>query len=347
MRRNLHYLNSLLVPAMAYLAVGLGGLWGLLPWGVTFGLIALIELFLPENTNNRHDAEETLPAGILALHWIAHVGLLSWWGLRLAQGAYMPGEALLTALAVGFSAGASGIVVAHEMLHRKGQLWQLGAKTLLASTGNLYFYVTHVRMHHRYVGTELDHSTARPGESFYAFLWRTLPGQLTWAWAAEKKRLAAQGLPPFHWQNYLIQHALLFGLLTAAFAAWGGLVGLSAWIVQGLVANFLLEYVNYIEHYGLVRRPEDPIRPWHSWESNKYFSRFFLVDLSRHSDHHLHGAKPYHTLNALEKAPRLPTGYAGMIYLALLPPLWRKIMDKRLPQAATPSSGDPAISPVQ
>ncbi|GIV24363.1 MAG: hypothetical protein KatS3mg026_0055 [Bacteroidia bacterium] len=114
-------------------------------------------------------------------------------------------------------------------------------------------------------------------------------------------------------------------------------MGFAAFVLQGLVANFLLEYVNYIEHYGLVRRPEEPIRPWHSWESNKYFSRFFLVDLSRHSDHHLHGAKPYHTLNALERAPRLPTGYAGMIYLALVPPLWRKVMDRRLPQVPAPA----------
>lgn len=337
MRRNLHYLNSLLVPAMAYIAVGLGGWWGLLPWGVTFGLIALIELFLPENTDNQHDSDEALPAGILVLHWIAHAGLLAWWALRLAQGAYSPKEALLVALAVGFSGGASAIVVAHEMLHRKGSLWQLGAKTLLASTGNIYFYVTHVRMHHRYVGTDLDHSTARPGESFYAFLLRTVPGQIKWAWASEKKRLSVQSLPPLHAQNYMLQQALLWVLLAAVFAAVGGVVGFAAFVLQGLVANFLLEYVNYIEHYGLVRRPEEPIRPWHSWESNKYFSRFFLVDLSRHSDHHLHGAKPYHTLNALERAPRLPTGYAGMIYLALVPPLWRKVMDRRLPQVPAPA----------
>lgn len=304
---------------------------------MTFGLIALIELFLPENTDNHHDADELLPAGILVLHWVAHVGLLTWWALRLGQGAYPPGEALLVALAVGFSGGASAIVVAHEMLHRKGQLWQLGAKTLLASTGNIYFYVTHVRMHHRYVGTELDHSTARPGESFYAFLLRTLPGQLKWAWISEKKRLAAQGLPAFHWQNYMIQQALLWSLLAVAFTVAGGRAGFAAFVLQGLVANFLLEYVNYIEHYGLIRRPEEPIRPWHSWESNKYFSRFFLVDLSRHSDHHLHGAKPYPTLNALEKVPRLPTGYAGMIYLALLPPLWHRVMDRRLPRMGAPA----------
>jgi len=331
MRRNLQYLNSLLLPLMTLIAIHKGGWWGLLPWGVVFGLIALIELFLPEHTDNRHDEDEALPSGILVLHLIAHYGLLSYWAILFVQGRYQPWEALLSAMAIGFNAGASGIVIAHEMLHRKGAFWQFGAKALLAAAGNPYFYVTHVRMHHRYVGTELDYSSARRGESFYAFLGRTVAGQIRWAWNAEKERLTRKGLGVWSVQNYFLQ--VLGGslLLLGAFWGAGGLWGAAAFILQALIANFLLEYVNYIEHYGLARRVEEPIRPWHSWESNKYFSRFFLVDLSRHADHHLHGAKPYHTLNALEKAPRLPTGYAGMLYLALIPPLWHAVMDKRIP----------------
>lgn len=331
MRRNLHYLNSLLVPAMAYVAVAKGGWWGLLPWAVVFGGVALIELFLPENTDNRYDEEEALPAGILGLHWMAHIGLLAFWAWQFARGAYAPWEGVLSALAVGFTAGASGIVVAHEMLHRKGGLWQFGAKSLLAAAGNVYFYVTHVRMHHRYVGTELDYSSARKGESFYAFLLRTLPGQFRWAWQAEKERLHKLGLSPWSLSNLVLQEVVGFVALAGIFGGLGGAWAVLAFCVQAGVANFLLEYVNYIEHYGLARQLDEPVRPWHSWESNKYFSRFFLVDLSRHADHHLHGAKHYHKLNSMEKAPRLPTGYAGMIFLALLPGVWFRVMDKRLP----------------
>lgn len=192
-------------------------------------------------------------------------------------------------------------------------------------------------MHHRYVGTELDHSSARKGESFYHFLWRTVKGQMQWAWQAEKERLRRLGFTPFSLRNYIYQEGLIFAVSLLAFSIVGGLAGFLAFSLQALVANFLLEYVNYIEHYGLARKVEEPIRPWHSWESNKYFSRFFLVDLSRHSDHHLHGAKPYHTLLSIEKAPRLPTGYAGMLYLALLPWLWRKVMDPRIPSDALTS----------
>lgn len=330
MRRNLHYLNSLLLPLMAFLAIHFGGWWGLLPWVAVFGLVALIELLLPEKTDNTYDEEEALPAGILWAHCIAHTGLLGYWLYRFSLGAYAPWEALISALAVGFNGGASGIVIAHEMLHRKGRSWQIGAKWLLATTGNIYFYTTHVRMHHRYVGTELDYSSARRGESFYAFFGRTVLGQLRWAWQAERERLAKQGTPSLSWQNYVLQEATLALALAGIFGLVGGGWAIAAFLLQGLTANFLLEYVNYIEHYGLARRLEEPIRPWHSWESNKYFSRFFLVDLSRHADHHMHGAKSYHKLNALERAPRLPTGYAGMIYLALVPPLWHRVMDKRL-----------------
>ncbi|MCX7607218.1 MAG: alkane 1-monooxygenase [Bacteroidia bacterium] len=334
MRRNLHYLNSLWVPFMAYLAVGLGGWWGLLPWGIVFGVVALLEVFLPEDVDNQRDSEENLPAAILILHGLAHGGLLGFWLSKFAQQAYNGTDAILTALAVGFSGGASAIVVAHEMLHRKGTGWQWGARLLLGSTGNLYFFVTHVRMHHRYVGTDLDYSSARKGESFYSFLLRTIKGQLRWAWESEGERLRKQGKSPWSWRNYVLQEAFIFGGVLLLFGVIGGLEGGIAALIQAIVAQLLLEYVNYIEHYGLARRVEEPVRPWHSWESNKYFSRFFLVDLSRHSDHHLHGRKPYHTLDALERAPKLPTGYAGMLYLALIPPLWRWVMDRRLPHTA-------------
>ncbi|MCX8113018.1 MAG: alkane 1-monooxygenase [Bacteroidia bacterium] len=331
MYRNLQYTISLALPAMAYVAVIQGGWWGLMPWGIVFGIMALIELLLPEYTDNRHSEDENLPSLILVVHLLAHMGLLGYWVIGFIQGRYAPWEALVSALAVGFNAGASGIVIAHEMLHRKGRFWQGGAKLLLGVAGNIYFYVTHVRMHHRYVGTELDYSSAKRGESFYSFLWRTLKGQLKWAWRAEVDRLRRLGLSPFSLRNYMLQEATILVVTALVFTLSGGVWGLLAFALQAVVANFLLEYVNYIEHYGLARKVDEPIRPWHSWESNKYFSRFFLVDLSRHSDHHLHGSKSYHTLNALDKAPRLPTGYAGMIYLALIPPIWRRVMDKRLP----------------
>ncbi|MCS6790814.1 MAG: alkane 1-monooxygenase [Bacteroidia bacterium] len=333
MWRNIQYLLSLLLPLMTLIGIAGGGWWGFLPWGVVFGLLAGIEIFLPEYTDNRYEEDGRLPAFILVAHFLAHMGLIGYWLWAFTQDKYELWEALASAFSMGFNAGASGIVIAHEMLHRKGRFWQIGAKLLLGAAGNIYFYTTHVRMHHRYVGTELDYSSARKGESFYKFLWRTIGGQLRWAWRAEKERLAQLGYPPFTLHNYVLQEILILTSLLSAFIIAGGLAGMLAFLLQAVLANLLLEYVNYIEHYGLARKLDEPIRPWHSWESNKYITRFFLVDLSRHSDHHLYGAKPYHTLNALEKAPRLPMGYAGMLYLALIPPLWYKVMDPRLPEA--------------
>jgi alkane 1-monooxygenase len=98
-----------------------------------------------------------------------------------------------------------------------------------------------------------------------------------------------------------------------------------------VVANFLLEYVNYIEHYGLTRRENERVNEMHSWQSDSIVSRFLLVDLSRHADHHYYAAKPFHTLDSHVKSPELPSGYAGLFFVAAIPPLWFKLIDNRIP----------------
>jgi alkane 1-monooxygenase len=98
------------------------------------------------------------------------------------------------------------------------------------------------------------------------------------------------------------------------------------------VANLLLEYTNYIGHYGLRRNEKERVNELHSWQSDKVVSRYFLIDLSRHSDHHFHAAKPFNTLVSYENSPVLPGGYASMFLPALFPPLWFSLVDKRIPK---------------
>ena len=109
-----------------------------------------------------------------------------------------------------------------------------------------------------------------------------------------------------------------------------GKIALLAFALQSLTANFLLEYTNYIEHYGLSRTDKERVNETHSWQTDKVISRFILIDLSRHSDHHFYASKPYHTLLTFEKSPVLPGGYASAIYLALIPPIWFHVIHKRL-----------------
>jgi len=97
----------------------------------------------------------------------------------------------------------------------------------------------------------------------------------------------------------------------------------------------LLETVNYIEHYGLLRKLKEngkyeKVQHQHSWNSDHILGRIFLFELSRHSDHHYKASKHYQILNSLPDSPQMPTGYPGMMLLALVPPLWVRFMGGKL-----------------
>ena len=114
--------------------------------------------------------------------------------------------------------------------------------------------------------------------------------------------------------------------LTGILAGWAVSMAL---LVQAFFANLLLEYTNYIEHYGLSRNDNERVNEMHSWQSDKVISRFFLIDLSRHSDHHFHAAKPFNKLVSYPESPVLPGGYSSMLLPALIPPLWFSLVNNR------------------
>ena len=115
------------------------------------------------------------------------------------------------------------------------------------------------------------------------------------------------------------------------------------WLVQGAFAVWLLETVNYIEHYGLQRRTgadgrPEPFGVGHAWNADHVISNSLLANLQRHSDHHVHASKPFAQLEALP-GPQLPTGYSGCLLLASLPPLWFAVMHRRIPVSASDTAG--------
>jgi alkane 1-monooxygenase len=118
-------------------------------------------------------------------------------------------------------------------------------------------------------------------------------------------------------------------------AVLAGARGLAFFVAQGVVAFSLLEVVNYLEHYGLLRREVEPghyerVRPAHSWNSGARLSNWYLFNLARHSDHHAAASRPYDRLRHHDDAPQLPAGYATMVLLALVPRLWFRVMDPRV-----------------
>jgi alkane 1-monooxygenase len=231
----------------------------------------------------------------------------------------------------------SGIAIntAHELGHKRAQLERWLSKIALAQSGYGHFFIEHNRGHHVRVATPEDPASARLGESFWAFLPRTVLGSLRSSWELETERLGRSGKGPWRIGNDILgawaMTVVLFGALTAIFG-----VGVLPYLLIQMVVGFsLLEVVNYLEHYGLLRqRREDGryerTRPEHSWNSNNVASNVLLFHLQRHSDHHANPMRRYQALRHVDEAPQLPTGYAGMILLALVPPLWRRVMDPRL-----------------
>jgi alkane 1-monooxygenase len=305
-----------------------------------YGVIPLLDALIREDTRNPPD--EAVPA-LEADGWYRALTVL-FIPLYLAlvvQGTQLAvvhaGQPLVwlgLVLSVGAISGAA-INTAHELGHKHPAWERWLARIALAPVAYGHFYVEHNRGHHRRVATFEDPASSRLGESFWAFLPRTVVGSLQSAWHLERARLAGRDLGVWHWRNECLQAwamtVALFGALTALWGPWA-LLFLSLQAVYGFS---LLEVVNYLEHYGLKRSTGadgklERCRPEHSWNSNHVVSNLFLYHLQRHSDHHAHPTRRYQALRNFPEAPQLPNGYAGMILLAYIPWLWFRVMDARV-----------------
>ncbi len=237
------------------------------------------------------------------------------------------------ALTIG-TIGGLGINAAHELGHKRESIERWLSKIALAQTFYGHFFIEHNRGHHVRVATPDDPASSRLGESFYRFWPRTVVGSLRSAIEIEGKRLCRTGSSFWTIKNDLINAWLMSVALFVALIIVFGWVVAPYLLLQAVVGFSLLEVVNFLEHYGLARQPKDDGRyercaPAHSWNNN-VASNVFLYHLQRHSDHHAHPTRRYQALRSFDEAPILPTGYAGMIVLALFPPLWRRVMDKRV-----------------
>jgi alkane 1-monooxygenase len=231
-------------------------------------------------------------------------------------------------------AGACGINVAHELGHRDNKWEQRLAQLMLLPSLYQHFFVEHNRGHHKNVATDQDPASARLGENLYRFWVRSIVGGWRSAWALEKERLAKLGEPSRTWANLMWRFSAAQAAWLLAVWAWSGWETVLAALAVALVSVLLLESVNYIEHYGLRRqllpsgRPE-PVSPLHSWNSDHEIGRIFLYELTRHSDHHFKSTRKYQILRHMDESPQLPFGYPMSIVLALFPPVWFRVMDKR------------------
>jgi len=268
------------------------------------------------------------PAGLVGWPFDALLRVLA--GAQLAIVALLAGmvavhgfwrvDTAIALLLVGVNSGYSAIVVAHELIHRREPHLRLLGRMLLCTVLYEHFFTEHLRGHHVRVGTPADPATARFGERFGAFFLRTVPGQLRSAWRLEAMRLGATDLPWWH-PRLLGASRVAHGLAvewTAALAllAGAGPGAFAVYLLQACVAVGLLEAVNYMEHWGLVRDGRR-VTSVDSWDTDSAFTLYTLVGLSRHADHHAHPARPYQHLRFAEDSPKLPAGYFGSVLLLL------------------------------
>lgn len=341
------YLAFLLVPALPPSGWWLGHVTGLpdlfsfwTPF-VVFAVVPAVDWIIGTDTAN------PAPDAMAALErdawyrWLPMLALpvcgalLLWGAFALAGGTYGTVGRIGHVVSIGACMGIVGITAAHELIHKSGRLDQRIGGVLLTLVCYGSFKVEHIRGHHVTVSTPEDRSSARFGQSVYHFLPRAYLGNVLAAWHLEARRLRQAGAPLLGLRNEVLRLTLASGLLAVAFYVGFGWLGLAYFVAQSLVAVTELEIVNYIEHYGLHRR-RLPDGRWervtlrHSWNAPFLLTNLFLFQLQRHSDHHARARRRYSALLHHDESPQLPAGYGALILLALVPPLWFRVMNPRV-----------------
>lgn len=260
-----------------------------------------------------------------------------------------PDSARVASLAVmlGISAGTIGISAAHELVHRRSPLLRGVAQAFMLLVCYPHFPIVHLRVHHPHVGTDLDPGTSRLNEPLGRFLGRAY--LLSWrsAGRVEAARLGRHGLPWWHWRNRLLQAVGLQAVVLCLVRLGFGPTGLALFLAQSAVASLLTLIIDYTQHYGVVRREIasgrlERMRPRHGWTADHASNRA-MFNLGLHAAHHMAPAQGHEGLDGAAGSLQAPFGYPGLVLLALVPPLWRRVMNPRL-AAPSPAPGPLAAS---
>jgi alkane 1-monooxygenase len=311
------HLLGLVAPTMTLAVLIVGSWWMGLTILTVLVLYPIIESLTGKSSNTDPLQEGKAHTAILHMHGVlvpVIVAALLWRvsldGLTLPVG--------LGVVSAGLSTGGSGIVAAHELGHRRlrSPSWWL-ARVDLLSVLYLHFTVEHNHTHHRHWARPVDPTSSPWGRSLYFHVLRTVPLQL---------QGAMQSRPSDTKRSLAIEALLLAGLYFV------NPLLLIAFVGQAAIAIFLVEYVNYLQHHGLERGPDERPNATHAWESRHRWSRWTLLELPLHPSHHLKASTPYHRLDAHDEAPQLPFGYYVMFWAALIPPVFNRIMRANAPE---------------
>lgn len=347
--KKIGFFSALILVLSLVLGYWLDGWWNFISLAFIFIVIPIIDHLIGKDSENIPDHEIKIISEELYYRFITYLWTYIQVGI-IIFGAYAVslGKVNTTIDWVGFIlatsliTGGIGITVAHELGHKKSKLEQFYSKALLMTVCYMHFFIEHNRGHHIHVATPIDPATSKKNEHFYKFWLRSVFKGYASAWNIESESLRRKGKSFWSNQNQMIWFHILpilfCALLTGSFSF---LSGTFAWQVsvfffaQSILAFTLLEQVNYIEHYGIVRKQDESgkyerVTQLHSWNANHLVSNFFLFQLQRHSDHHLNTIRRYQVLKHYDESPQLPHGYPTMIIFALLPPIWFRMMNPKL-----------------
>ena len=323
----LPHLLGFILPVVTILGIYQGGWWSFSGFVYALGICPFIDYFAPERSPVRGEMSTRPWNAMLYAHglfYYASLGVLFW-------RANLDGFSLsvvLGGLSVGIVGGISGIINAHEAGHRKkgSMIWRI-ARVNLFFVLYSHFTTEHNHGHHRNYATELDPASSPAGRGLWTQIAMTIPRQYKSAWLthSEKGRTGIKN-PILH--GIMLQLAFLILLWQISVPM------LYAFLIQAGLAIILLEYVNYMQHYGLRREVGERHTEMHSWEHRGIWSRWTLLELPLHPAHHLKSSTPMWDLQAYEKSPQLPSGYYVCFWLAVIPPLWKRVMGKRLEKAS-------------
>jgi len=336
----IRFVLALVIPGAAFIGLALGGWWTWLAVVQSYVVFPVFDWLVPGDPRNPASHQEASLSARVGYRLLTASAVPIQFGL-IAYGGYVvtaPGataiEIIGAILAVGISSGGFGIVAAHELMHQR-RVERVLSRLLMSSVTYAHFCIEHVQGHHIHVGTPADPASAPRGQGFYRFLLQTTIGSWRSAWRIEVARLARKGQPILHPHNRILQDIVFSGALGAGAVLLWGWLGLVFFVGQSAIAVLELEAINYIEHYGLRRRETAPgvfeaTTSRHSWNTHRRLTNQALFNLGRHADHHNHAGRRYQILRHEPEAPQMPAGYAAMLLLAFVPPLWRRVMDPRV-----------------
>lgn len=340
--RDLKYLAAFTIPLVAFISISLKGGWSFSTPVYAFVVLPVFELIFPVDTHNLNQNETENKLKNKLFDWLLYLNLPIVFGILILGLNAVTSMQLQTfeivglLISVGIVLGVNGINVGHELGHRQTTNERFIAKLMFLPSLYMHFYIEHNFGHHLHAATKEDPATARFNQTVYSFWFTSTIRQYISAWKIQNTLLKTHNRRFFSVKNDMFWYLVIEALFLLVIYLIFGPLGLLFSILSAVVGFTLLETVNYIEHYGLLRLKTksgryERVQEIHSWNSNHVIGRIVLYELTRHSDHHYKSSKKYQILDCHENSPQMPFGYPTSMVISLIPPLWFRLMNKRIP----------------